>query len=547
MGGEMMIVDAELERLRAAIGSRGYRPAQAEIASLFALFSTVDRDQAEVIERSLARLGTPLVAEVQTRFVDAKPPLRGRLVALFGRLVSKSVDAAQQQFLLAALSDADSKTRRNAAMALGRVGGDEAIAALQQRLQVTDEVIELRVLAAALGKVGNAASLTALAALSSTDAELCRIVAEAKLKIGRSALRERGKKGSSIGAIVADVAPSQPLLVWAHCRAGLADLLCAELRQFSPQKRDASTVELRLTAPLQSLFAARTMLRFSFPLPHVGAPIAALPALGQAVVSALTSSTAATVFAAFNRGPIRYRIEWSDAGHRRGLTFRCAQAVNAIAPHLLNDPTESLWELLVHEPRESLKPVELALWPRRLPDRRFDYRVAQLPASSHPTIAAALSQVAAVTASDVIWDPFVGAGSELIECARRGTSRAYFGSDMDPAALAAAQQNLAAAQLAAELQIGDARQFKPRLRPTLIITNPPLGRRLLSSHETGPLYQDFLQHVGQLLAPKGRLVWISPRPADTRSIAKRCGLWLEQALTVDMGGFFAELQSFRKL
>ena len=77
-------------------------------------------------------------------------------------------------------------------------------------------------------------------------------------------------------------------------------------------------------------------------------------------------------------------------------------------PELVNDPTASLWEaVVVEKPR-----VAVEVWPRGLGDPRFAYRRAYVPASSHPTLAAALARVGGVRADDVVWDPFVGAGTE---------------------------------------------------------------------------------------------------------------------------------------
>jgi 23S rRNA G2445 N2-methylase RlmL len=168
-----------------------------------------------------------------------------------------------------------------------------------------------------------------------------------------------------------------------------------------------------------------------------------------------------------------------------------------------------------------------------------------LPASSHPTLAAALARVGGARPDDVVWDPFAGAGTELVERARLGPYRRLIGTDLDPAALESARENLAAASLSdVTLAVADARTFRPPEPPTLILTNPPMGRRVLDSTLTGPLYDAFLAHAAKTLAPSGRLVWISPRWEDTRARASAVGLRATFRQRVDMGGFFAELQAF---
>jgi predicted RNA methylase len=369
------------------------------------------------------------------------------------------------------------------------------------------------------------------------DPELARILDEARLKLARTLDREQG------GSIRADVTPRAPLPVLAHCRHGLSRLLTDELADFAARARDDETVTLTLRAPLSSLFRARTMLRFGFPLP---VPRDADP--GDAVVTALTSDAAWAIFTQLSDGPIRYRIEWAHAGHRRGLTFRCAAAIARARPALVNDPTASLWEAIVREsdPDQRHSSVSVELWPRGLPDPRFAYRRAHVPASSHPTLAAALARVAGAHADDVVWDPFVGAGTELIERARRGPFRRLYGSDADGRALELARQNLAAAAVAAELTVADARSFTPPEPPTLIITNPPMGRRVLDRHATGALYRDFLAHAARLLPSGGRLVWISPRGDETLALAEPLGLRCGLRQRIDMAGFWGELQAFTR-
>jgi 23S rRNA G2445 N2-methylase RlmL len=185
--------------------------------------------------------------------------------------------------------------------------------------------------------------------------------------------------------------------------------------------------------------------------------------------------------------------------------------------------------------------------PRALRDPRFAYRVADVPAASHPTIAAAIARASAPRDDDVVWDPFAGSGTELVERARLGPYARLLGTDIDQRALDAAAKNLAAAGIGdAALAIADATTHTPEPAPTLIVTNPPMGRRL--SRREGALatlVDRFLHNAARVLAPGGRLVWTSPMPARSRERARPAGLALESAREVDMGGFTAELQVLR--
>jgi 23S rRNA G2445 N2-methylase RlmL len=520
------------EELRAAVRARGWQPARAEADELFRRLGAPDREPAAVAARALARLGPPAAEAARARFADARPPLRARLVALVGRVAQTHAAAAHLPFLLQALGDHDKKTRRNAAIALGKLGGPGVEAALVGAWPAA-AVEERRSLAAALGKVGGPAALALLAEFATDDSELGRIVDEARLKLERTLGR-----AEAVELDAAAPAPA-PTAVWLHCRRGLEALVVDELGS-SPGARARVEAPGRVSAildgPLASLYRSRCMLRFGFPLPVTPG------ALEPAVVGALISDEARALFGAWSRGPLRYRIEWASAGHRRGLTFRVARAVARARPELINDPTRSPWEAVVDESGGRLT---VELWPRGLADPRFAYRRAHAPASSHPTLAAALARLGGARPDDVVWDPFVGAATELIERARLGPFRALYGSDLDAAALALARANLGAAGVAGvELQLGDARAFRPPARPTLILTNPPMGRRVLKKELIDPLLDGFLAHAAGLLAPGGRLVWISPRPEHTLRVAARAGLVARLERRVDMGGFWAELQIF---
>jgi len=185
--------------------------------------------------------------------------------------------------------------------------------------------------------------------------------------------------------------------------------------------------------------------------------------------------------------------------------------------------------------------IDVALLPRGLDDPRFAWRRRDVPAASHPTIAAALARVAGVRNDDVVWDPFVGSGAELVERALLGPYASLAGSDTDASALAAARENLGAAGFPARLDQTDALAHSPR-GVTLIVTNPPMGRRASRGPDLMDTLDRFVAHASSVLVPGGRLVWISPSPRRTRAAAARAGLTLDWARTVDMGGFEGEMQ-----
>ena len=235
------------------------------------------------------------------------------------------------------------------------------------------------------------------------------------------------------------------------------------------------------------------------------------------------------LLAAWTRGPIRWRLEVSS-GKQRAVIWRVAKLVAAAAPELVNDPTATTWDVAVVDDA-------LELRPRRIADPRFAYRVADVPAASHPTVAAALAFVAGARPDDRVWDPFVGSGLELVERARLGPVRSLAGTDLAETALAAARANLAAAGITATLELGDARAATGTRDLDLVLTNPPLGGRV--QVDAPALLAQLLPVVARRLAPGGRLVWIVPASAAPHlgKLAEQLGLRRSTPQQpVDLGG-----------
>jgi 23S rRNA G2445 N2-methylase RlmL len=511
----------------------GFTPRSRDLDALVDLLD--DAEVGKLAERAIARLGTFAAEGLRARFEGAAPSTRARIVRALGRLPGEAARA----MLVSALEDADAKTRRNAAIALGHVPGEGVERALLAAWTRDPRPEMHRSIAAALGKVGSQQSLALLRDASrAPDAELARIARRATLMIDRTASRP------ARGRLDASRAPAAPVDVLLVARRGLEELLAEEaaaiaalsdVRVAGPGRASA-----RLVGPMQDLFAARTMLAFRFPLATEWIREGEKPE--DAIARAVTSNQARAVFGTWTVGAPRYRIAWAQGGHRRAATWGAASAVAQRAPELVNDPTASLWDVVV-ETQQRL--VDVSLAPRALDDPRFAWRRGDVPAASHPTLAAALARVAGVRDDDVVWDPFVGSGSELVERARLGPVRSLHGSDVDARALAVARRNVAAAGLTARLETGDALALAPA-GVTLVITNPPMGRRASRKAGLTDLLDRFVAHASAVLAPGGRLVWIAPWPERARAAARRAGLRLDTARTVDMGGFDGEMQRWTK-
>jgi 23S rRNA G2445 N2-methylase RlmL len=510
----------------------GFTPGARDVDGLVDLLA--DDASVKAVERALGRAESVARDKLLARFAEARPPLRARIVRALGRIAA---DGRTTAILVEALGDADPKTRRNAAIALGHAGGEGVEAALL-RAWTSDPRVEMRrSIAASLGKVGTVAALDVLRhAGAAGDSELSRIAERSTIMIARTASR------GDAAPVQAARRPERPVEVVAFARRGIEGLLLDELSGSSAVDDvhvvGPGRVRARLKGPMSALFAARTMLSFSFPLPTEW--IADGDEAPDAIARAATGDVARTIFSTWSLGPPRFRIAWTEGGHRRAVTWDVVHAIARRAPEFVNDPTSSTWELVVSTQRRF---VDVDVAPRAIEDPRFSWRKRDVPAASHPTIAAALARVATAREDDVVWDPFVGSGAELVERAKLGPLRASFGSDVDPGALAVARENLEAAGVAATLDRADALVHAPA-GVTLVITNPPMGRRSSRTAGLVDMLDRFVAHAACVLVPGGRLVWLSPFPQRSRAAASRAGLVLEWAQVVDMGGFDAEMQRF---
>ena len=526
--------------LDAAIAEPGFTPRASDVPALVTRVG-LGGEVAERAEKALLRIGLAGGEEAARQVEGAAPEARARLVRFLGRIAGTPGGEVLGPALLARLEDEDERTRRAAATALGKARAPGAGEALAAALGREGETPARRAMIEALGKVGGAGALEALGR-EAPGGDAGSLASKARLMATRAVARAEEAR------VDGSLASPGPLRVAMRCRAGLEELMAAELpRAWRPELRQdplgGTRVEALLEGPLAGVFQARTMLSFGIPLP--AERLRDEEDLPSAIARALSSEAALAVLRHFTVGPLRYRLAWASGGKRRAAIWKAATEIARLRPELINDPTESPWEATVAEAHGSVR-VELS---PRLEDPRFAYRKGDVPAASHPTIAAALVRVAGVRAGDVVWDPFVGSGLELCERALAGPYRLIIGSDRDPEALAVAATNLASAGVSGEalrLMRGDATTFVPPARPSLIITNPPLGRRVMRSGDLAPLLDRFMANAAKNLAAGGRLVWIAPFPAQSDRVAARAGLEPYVGFDVDMGGFSARLQAFRK-
>lgn len=522
--------------LAARIADPGFTPSVRRLTELLELVGDPDDDVSKHAERAVLRIETQYaarVAEESAAYVRrAKPPARGRLTRLVARLAQDKRDpnGLALAWLLEALGDDDVKTRRTAARGLGKLPKAKAIAeALTKAFDEARTDDDKEALALALGKAGSETAQKRLAEGAHGRASLI-----ASREVARRAPQSIDRARSL----------TAPRAIRFHVRSGLEEVLRGELAERLGASKFVApgVVEAELSAKLADALSVRIATHVGFALQ----PVERTGDLAADVARALGSSDALDLFRTFTKtfedAPVRFRVDFVHGGHRRAVVWRIAELVHEKLPELLNDPTDSTWEVVVDEAGDKVR-VELV--PRAYVDERFAYRQDMVAASSHPTIAAALARVAPRSERDIVWDPFAGAGAELVERARLGPYARLAGTDIDPNAIAAARKNLARAGITgASLEIADCMTLAPE-GVNLILTNPPMGRRVHRGTHID-LLERFVGHAARSLVPGGALVWLVPEPRAIEQRAAAAGLALDRAITVDMGGFPAELTVFVK-
>lgn len=515
--------------LAKALANASFTPARSDAAALVELVAEDAVPTLSRVTAAIAGLGDAGRRAIEQRLAAGHLELgaHARLVTALGELARRG-DPVARAGVVAALDASSARIRRAAIHALGKLGSettdrDDIHRALLARWDASDvPADERRALTDALGKLGGGDVLQRLRALApGPDADLARRRDRALLIADRTELRD------DTSEVLIDVAPTEPIAVRLSCKAGLAQLLVDELRALhgaarlhalQPRANRDDAVDLGLAQPWSALFASRLWITAGIRVARpAGEPVAS-------IASAIVAQR--TWLAAWTRGPIRWRLD-VPRGKQRALIWRVAREVSLRAPELVNDPTATTWEIAVED-------GALELRPRRIVDPRFAYRVADVPAASHPTVAAALARLGEARPTDRVWDPFTGSGVELIERAKLGPAHSLAGSDVASAAIAAARANLDAANATASLTLGDARGAVGERDLDLVLTNPPLGSRVQVNAVR--LLVEILPVIARRLAPGGRLVWITPAQAQTAPVATQLGLRCSRSIPIDLGG-----------
>jgi len=486
------------------------------------------------------------------RFDRSTPEERIKRVAVIrtvGVVFSESGTAKQKaevrSWLVRLLQDPSEKVRRYAMTALPKLGaGTSEEGALLSLLRTTTVEREKKFLGQALDKIGGTATLNVLTGVSGL---LPQIEQKVKANVAR---RER----PSIIQMDSILSDFTRLRIHLHCRKGLEEIVSDEVKDCIAKRGKFRIVEVRSglvaitpVAPfsLTDIYSLRCFATVGFFLGNVRSsnPTESIDALASVITSPLSRSVLGT----FTEGSIRYRLEFVHKGHQRGAVRLLANRAYAMRPDILNDPRSAPWSMDLHLTGRG---ISVELRPKLTPDPRFTYREDDIRAASHPPLAACMARLGGGANNEIVWDPFCGSGLELIERALRGGVQSIYGTDISPDAIAISRANFAAAKVKAvrlKFACCDFRDYAKveGLGPksvSLIITNPPMGRRIRVPNMRG-LFGDLFAVAEAVLKPGGRLIFANPLRIEPLDLSPK----LKYRKVIDLGGFNCRLEMYLKL
>ncbi|MDP9239622.1 MAG: N-6 DNA methylase [Actinomycetota bacterium] len=277
-------------------------------------------------------------------------------------------------------------------------------------------------------------------------------------------------------------------------------------------RRALDSVVLDLQGPLRGLAGLRMFSALSVVLD------------ADALVPALRRSLAEGVLSALGPGALTFRVD--PLANRWELRDLVAAELG-----WRNDPND--WQVNLTRSGDLLLAQVGALHrSRRFPE------MARLPASTNPVVAALLVQLLKVVPGQVVYDPFCGSGTLLVEVAAYDNTARLIGSDVSTTALGAGVANRPLLLGRGLLMRADAARLPVAAGSVdRVVANLPFGKRVGSHAANTVLYPLFLAELGRVLRADGRAVLLTDDKALLRrSVQATHGLRLLREVQLASGG-----------
>lgn len=525
---------------RARILEASWTPGRKDIASIMSHWQEFSDIERRELTSKFCRLDAPAANEALKllRVTDLKTHCE--LIRPIFKSAIKSA-AAKSELLRAdkvseicreSLCHPEARVRKSTAQVIGSSWtlldaqtASELIDLMTEKLPSVLDSSEMKAFVDALGKSGSERAFKALNSCAVTSAKIMTDRAMVKLKRDMFRL-EQSQEGTCFPELISS---DRDIIVW--FRPGLEDL-ALNLPIFKNAKRVESGVLLIRQSGWTAIKEDYLWKRAGFVISEK--PLGATEDLARVLKQMSHEIVAATsVNAQF---PVRVRVGRSEKVSRSFL-WEFAARLNEADCRLINDGRDPHWEIVGVGGK-------VVLVPRKFIDSRFEWRNSLLEGASDPTIASALVCFAEIGPNDVVYDPFCGAGTELVLSKKIANAKTLIGSDRDEKAVASARDVLKKAEMSADLFCADAISFDLKACD-VVISNPPFGMRT-SRGAARDILEQFFSVVSRKLSPRGRIIILSHAPSSTRQWAHDAGFVLTKHMMVRLGNMPCEIQRFER-
>jgi predicted RNA methylase len=522
-----------LQDLQGKLSRLGWTPGKRDISALLSHWRALTDDERSALEKRIVKVDPPCAVKASQLFSGLDDRSRGDLCRplLKAFLSGFDVVADPEAFPLECLRDDSSRVRKAAAQALGSSWNminpkfrDVFVDAMVANLRVAREQSEIKALVEALGKSGRERALQALEAIAADDSlqldmeSLPAALLTARRDVTRAATHDdycQPDRLTGAGVLLyftpglEQVARMRPPFLESEVMD--QGLLFAAGVSWGAIAENGLWREAGIVLGDWDQRSADSLARMVFVHRE---EIAAATVMGQ--------------------GPIRMRLGRED-GRGRSFVWEFAAALERLGPQMMNDGRGAHWELRTIGSTVVLVPLKYA-------DLRYPWRDVNVEGASDPTIAQALVQLAYLRPGESVYDPFCGAGTELILAARTEPAAELFGSEINADVAALAREAAHRAGVRLNIHVADALRFDGGPFD-VILTNPPFGMRTVRGGAR-ELLAEFLLVAGRRLTKTGRIVMLSHAPRSTREWAEAGEMRLTRSFPLRLGGMGCEIQVF---
>lgn len=542
----------DLKSLVQRLSKSGWTPGRKDIAPLMEHWLSLNESQQERALSALGAVDASVVHRFKNAWQSSEPRIKGALARSLAKAILRKADASEVQWLSHQCGlDADTRVRKGFAQAIG--------ASLQSGSCPSREVLVEGLLVASQNPNLEKPEAKALMEALSKSMSRSPKVAEAMMVLGQSVAF--GVKLKSELILKRDLArDSNEERLWFefehHARLRgfvfwfIPGMLRLALRQSIFAGFDRLGDEALFTSETKSLCARSDKVLDNRLWLSTGVCLGSMDA-GNASYEALDVAKvviqAADVLRSMTKGlsqdrPMRIRYGRQES-QGRSQVWDFAKALDEANVGLLSDGRSAHWDITVSKADRELLVVAKPLFDW---DRRWSYRdgLPVADGASQGTIAAALASLAEIKPGNSVWDPFCGAGTELMEAALIcGGSCTLYGTDISEDILRLGQDIASKSSYCSQITLQYLDALKVTQEFDVILTNPPFGMRT-SRGEARGLLEVFFSQARARLKPAGRLVLLSHAPSATADWAYASGLRMVESLPIRLGGMQCELQRF---